>query len=171
MIIQSKNFILRPYRKGDENDVVKNINDRAVSRFLSIVPYPYSRKDAKFWINKCLKGRKEKKKTAVRFAIEMNGKVIGAIDLSNIQKHKAEIGYWLGRKYWNKGIISEAIRLITNFGFNKLKLKRIYATVFAGNRKSAGVLEKNGFKLEGLLIKDILKNGKLYDSHLYAKIK
>ncbi len=171
MIIKSKNFILRPYRKGDAADVVENINDEKVSRFLSIVPYPYTTKDANYWIKKCLKEGKEKKKTAVRFAIEIGGKVVGAIDLSNIHGHKAEIGYWLGRKYWNKGIMTESIKLITKFGFGILNLKRIYAPVFTGNGSSARVLEKNGYKREGLFKKDISKNGKLYNSYLYAKTK
>ena len=104
-------------------------------------------------------------------AIDIYGSVIGAVALENIKKHKAELGYWLGKKYWNKGIMTEAIRIMTDIGFKKLKLARIYAYTFPKNTSSRKVLEKNGYKLEGLLRKDELKDGKIYDTTIYAKTK
>ena len=168
-ILKSRRFILRPYRKGDEPSLIKNINHKSVSRYLKRVPYPYTKKDAAAWLRRLRTYTKTK--TAVPFAIDINGKVIGGIGLENIEGHKAEIGYWLGKKYWGKGIMTEAVKLITNFAFKRLKLKRVYGTIFSPNKASARVLEKNGYKLEGILRKHYHKDGKIYDGLMYAKIK
>lgn len=170
-IIQSKNFILRPYRKGDERSQAENINNIKIYRNTLHIPYPYSLKDAKNWIRKNFKEAKKEKPTEINFVIDINGEVAGSIGLSKIESHKAEIGYWLAEKFWGKGIMTAAVRLITDFGFNKLKLKRIYAHIFLFNRASARVLEKAGYKKEGLLRKNVIKDGKLMDDYLFAKIK
>ena len=108
MKIKTKKFILRPYRKGDEESLQKHINDKYVSRFMSSrVPFPYKMKDAKWWINYNFKLEKNNNPNEINFAIDINGKVVGGIGLMNREKnHKAEIGYWLGKKYWNKGIMT-----------------------------------------------------------------
>ena len=170
-IIKSKNFILREYRKGDEKSLIENINDRYIYDMTSRIPHPYKLKDARKFINKCIKLRRQKKKTAVYFAIDINGEVIGGIGIDSIEIYKGEIGYWIGRKYRNKGIATKAVKLMTDFGFKKLRLKRIYAHVLPKNKASDRVLEKNSYEFEGLLRKHHIKNGKLIDAELYAKIK
>jgi [ribosomal protein S5]-alanine N-acetyltransferase len=96
---------------------------------------------------------------------------LGGIDLNNIKEHKAEIGYWLGKDYWGQGIMTEAVRLITTYGFEKLGLRRIYAHVFVFNKASMTVLKKAGFKYEGKLRKHAKKGDKFLDSFLFAKVK
>ena len=171
MIIKSKRFILRPFRKGDEKSLQRNINDKYIYRYTSRIPYPYTMSDAKKWVKKCINNDKNNKKTSINFAIDINGEIIGGIGFDSIEKHKAEIGYWLGKKYWNKGIITESVRLITKLGFDKLKLRRITAHVFPKNKASARILENNDYRLEGLLRKHEIKDGKLIDALLYAKVK
>jgi len=170
-ILKSKQFILRPFQKGDEKSLAKNINNKKIHRNTLDIPYPYTLKDAKEWINKNLKETKKKKPSMINFVIDINGEVAGSVGFSNIKEHKAEIGYWLAEKYWGKGIMSEAVKLVTKFGFNKLKLKRIYAYVFPFNKASMRVLEKNGYKLEGVLRKNVKKGTKFLDDYLFAKIK
>ena len=170
MIIKSKNFILRPYDKKDAMCLFENFNDRKVTQFMSGAKCPYTLSDAKKWIDYCKKSEGKKPRKDMIFVIEKGAKFAGSISLRKIKGHKAELSYWLGRKYWNKGIITEAIGVTTGFGFNKLKLKRIYAYVFKKNKNSARVLEKNGFKAEGLLRKDRIKDGKFIDVYVYAKL-
>lgn len=170
-ILKSKGFILRPYRKGDEKSIINNINDRDIYKYTLRIPYPYKPKNAKQWIAKCRKLAKKKKKTEINFAIDIKSNVIGGISLMNIENHKAEIGYWIGKKYWSRGIATEAVRLVTGFGFKKLGLRRIYAAIFIKNKSSARVLEKNNYKCEGLMKKYHQKDGRLLDVILYAKIK
>ena len=171
MIIKEKNFILRTYRKGDEKALVSNLNDRQVSKFMCTVPFPYKIKDARKFIRESKRHLKKKSKTTINFAIEINGKVVGGIGFRDIQDHRAEIGYWLGRKYWNKGIMTSIVKSFTKFGFKKLKFRRIQAHVFVQNKNSARVLEKSGYKLEGRLRKFQMKDGKAADGLLYAKIR
>ena len=142
-----------------------------IYRYTLRIPYPYTMKEAKKWISQCIKSKKNKNKKEIHFAIDVNGEVIGGIGYIKMEKHKAEIGYWLGKKYWNRRIMTETVKLMTNFGFNKLKLKRIYAEVFQKNKASARVLKNNGYRLEGILRKHHLKDGKLIDALVYAKVK
>lgn len=172
IIIKSKKFVLRKYRKGDEKALQRNINNRKVARYMSSVPYPYTAKDAKEWIGKDLKWQKERKSAQVNFVIDINGEVVGAVGFSNINwEHKAEIGYWLAEKYWKQGIMTEAVKLAVKFGFKKLKLKRIFATVFSPNLASKRVLEKSGFTLEGVMRKHHKKHNRFYDSYLLSKVE
>lgn len=95
-------------------------------------------------------------------------------DAESVQKHvghKAEMGYWLGRKYWGGGMMTDAVKSIVSFGFKNLKLHRIYAGVFLFNKGSARVLEKNGFKLEGISKKEVKKDEEFIDAYIFAKVR
>jgi RimJ/RimL family protein N-acetyltransferase len=171
-IAENKRFILRSIQKGDEFDIAKNIDDRIISRNTATIPYPYKLKDAKDWIGKYLKNRQKKNPKEISFAIIIDGEIVGSIGIHNIEKkHKGEIGYWLARKHWGKGIMPEAVEIVTDYGFKKLKLKRICGYVYSFNLPSMKVLEKNGYKSEGILKKDVKKGNKLFDKHVYAKVK
>jgi RimJ/RimL family protein N-acetyltransferase len=170
-IIKSKEFILRPFRKGDEKSLAENINNKNIYRNTLSIPYPYTLKNAQEWVMKSLKEAKKKKPARISFVIEINGGVAGSVGLSKIEGHKAEIGYWLAEKYWGRGIMTKAVKLVTKFGFDKLKLKRIYAHVFSFNKASKRVLEKAGYKFEGILRKNVKKDGKFLDAYLFAKVK
>ena len=170
-IIKSKQFILRPFNKKDERSLAKNINNKKIYRATLNIPYPYSLKDAKEWIAKNLKEVKKKNLTEVNFVIDINGEIVGSVGLDKIEDHKAEIGYWLAEKHWSKGIITEAVRLITKFGFEELKLRRIYAYVFPFNKASMRVLEKADYKFEGIIRKDVKKDNKFMDDYLFANVR
>lgn len=161
--------MLRPFRKGDEESLRKNINDKDVSRFTITIPYPYRIKNAREWIKSCLAESRKKKKVTVRFAIDKAGEIIGGITLLHIDGHKAELGYWLARSYWRQGIMTSASKLVCIFGFKQLKLHRIYATVLPENKASIRVLEKAGFKFEGKLRKLHKRGRRLLDALLYAR--
>lgn len=171
VVIKSKKFILRPYRRGDEKSLQKNINDKYIYKYTLRIPHPYKLKDAKYWIGRCIKLSKKKNRTSENFAIIINDEVVGGIGLDNIDNHKGEIGYWLARKLWNHGVITEAIKVITNFGFRKLKLRRIYAHVVSNNKSSIKVLQKNRYKLEGIMRKHHFRDNKFMNIMIYAKTK
>ncbi len=153
MKLITKRLILRPFNSGDIKDIQKNINNLNVTKWLLVVPYPYRMKDAKWWVDQCKKEYKNKKRNKYNFGIELKKerKIIGGISLDHADKfqEKATVGYWLGEDYWKSGYGSEALNAILKFGFNKLKLRRIEAEVFAGNPSSGKLLEKFGAKLEG----------------------
>ncbi|MFA5187958.1 MAG: GNAT family protein [Patescibacteria group bacterium] len=172
MVIKTKQFTIRPFKMSDAKDIVKNINNKKVSQYLSTVPYPYGIKDAKTYLNKVITQYKVKEPATYACGIEINGEICGSIGLHRIKiGHKAELGYWLAEKHWGKGIMSKAVSLFVAQGFKKFKLIRIYAYVFAQNKGSKIVLENNGFKLEGYLKKHVKSNNKIYDAYLFAKVK
>ena len=81
-------------------------------------------------------------------------------------------GYWLGEKYWGKGIMSEATKIYNDYIFkNFKKINRIESTVFPWNEGSKKVLLKNGFKLEGIFRKSYLKDSKIIDVYHFAKLR
>ncbi len=134
VVIRAKRFILRPFRKGDEKSLMENISNKIIAKNTLRIPYPYKLKDARWWINHNLKLDKKKQKHEINFAIEIDDEAVGGIGLDRIWQHCAEIGYWLGEKYWGQGIMTTAIRLVTEYGFKKLGLRRIYAFVFLWNK-------------------------------------
>ena len=161
---------MRSFKKGDEKSLIRNINNKKIARYTLHIPYPYKLKDARSWINLNLKLDKKKQKPKINFAIDIDGNVIGGIGLDKMEGHKAEIGYWLGEKYWRKGIMTEAVKLVAEFGFKKLGLKRICAFVFLPNKISARVLKGAGYKYEGRQRKNVMKNGKFFDDLVFAKV-
>jgi RimJ/RimL family protein N-acetyltransferase len=114
---------------------------------------------------------RRKKPTWVNFIIEIDGRAVGSIALVKISGHKAEIGYWLARSYWGKGIMTSAVMKITAFAYGRLKLRRLYALVFTHNKASMRVLQKAGFKLEGKLIKNVSKGKILLDEYIFSRVR
>ncbi len=110
----------------------------------------------------------------MKFCIEIEGAAVGGIGVhpgEDVHRHTATVGYWLGEEFWGRGIMTEAVTVVTDFCFENFPLRRISAEAFANNPASARVLEKAGFIFEGCLKKDFLKDGKLLDSLLYARTK
>lgn len=107
-------------------------------------------------------------------AIVADGKAVGSISLvlgSDVYRRSAELGYWLGRPFWRRGIMTAAVREMCALGFETWEILRIHAEPYAGNAGSRGVLEKAGFTLEGILRNSVCKNGEILDSCVYAKLK
>jgi len=99
-------------------------------------------------------------------------KTLGRILLSNFEYNNkmANIGYFLGRDSWGKGIISDCIKSVVEFGFSYLELERIYATVHVDNIGSWKALEKNEFLREGLLRHSFNVNNRLFDCYMYSRL-
>jgi len=171
MLIKTKQFTLRPYRKSDLESIVRHINDWAIIRNMLSIPYPYTIENAREWYRQTLKFARKKKRDRYDFGIEIDGEIVGGIGIFKIHGHKAEIGYWLGREYWGKGIMTGAVKELTKFGFKRLGLRRIYGSVFPYNTRSMRVLEKAGYKFEGILRKNIKVRGKLKDEYLFARVR
>jgi len=169
-IIKAKDFRLRSYKKGDEESLAININDETIHKYTCKIPYPYTEKDAKKWIKHCYNIGNQDKINEINFAIDINGEVIGGIGLKNIENNKGEMGYWIGKGYRKKGITTQAVSLVSEFGFKELKLKKITAPIHPKNKASARVLEKNNFKCRGLVPKEEVKDCK-FDVLMYVNVK
>ena len=164
--MDNKEIKIRQLEPSDKSQLAKLANNSNISNNLrDYFPNPYDEKDAKSFINMTI----EQNPTA-SFGIEFGGKLCGVISLiiqNDMYRKSAEIGYWLGEPYWGKGITAKAVDLITEYGFEKLNLIRIYAGIIEYNTTSMRVLEKSGFKKEGIFQKTIIKNDKIWDEHRY----
>ena len=160
---------IRSLESSDRSELAKLANNKKIwDNLRDYIPFPYKEEDAEFFINSTLK--EEPKQT---FGIEFNGKLYGVIGLvvqKDVYKKSAEIGYWIGEQYWGKGVATKAVELISEYGFDKLGLIRIYAGVFEYNIASMRVLEKNGFEKEGIFKNAVCKNDKIYDEHRFYKL-
>ena len=163
---------LRKVVPSDAESIYQNAKDKDICLAVPL-PMPYTLKSAQDYIKICQK--KWKNKEEAQFGIEDKdtGKIIGMIGLMNLdfKSKKAEVGYWLGKKYWGKGIAKEALILILKFAFSNLKLNRIYAKVKSKNISSSKLLEKCNFKLEGRLRKDGKFKGKWDDLLIFGILK
>lgn len=164
-----KRILMRMYEKEDSADFFKNIKDKEISRWSTNIPYPYSKKRAEKFIKITHKRFKEKTHVNVGIVLKKENRVIGSMGLNKIdwKNRKSEIGYWLGKKYWGKGIATEALLLFLEYAFEKIKLHRVSAHVLEVNKQSARVLEKCGFRLEGTekeskLVRNTWHNVKIY---------
>jgi RimJ/RimL family protein N-acetyltransferase len=177
MKLETKRLILREWKKGDEKDLIEGINNLNITKWLLVVPYPYKKKDADWYINHCKEKYRKKKKEGYAFAIELKEekKSIGGISLDHVNKEQGTgtVGYWIAEPYWQNGYGSEALNELLKFAFNKLKLRRIGASVFPGNPSSGKLLEKFGAKLEGKKRKSAKckADGKIKDEISYGLLK
>lgn len=144
-----KQIILRRFRKIDAEDIKKNINDEAIVRYTTNIPHPYSIKDAYDFFRKLKKNRE--KEIAFGVVLKSTNKVVGGISLMKIDcaNKNAELGYWLGKNYWGRGIATEAVGLVLDLALKKWKFHRVYANTFHKNIASQKLLKKFGFNLEG----------------------
>jgi ribosomal-protein-alanine N-acetyltransferase len=160
--------------KRDKDNLIRLLSDREIYNNTLRLPFPYTAKDAEWWF-RFVKETRKKSGMDLNFAIRTKDKqLIGGISFHmkyGPASHKDELGYWLGRNYWNKGIMSKVVRSFCRYGFESLHLKRIEATVFEHNPGSSRVLEKCGFQYEGTLKKYYMKDGELIDVRLYAITK
>ena len=149
-------------RYGDNRNIWINLRDR--------FPHPYTRAKAEAWIAFC----KTQQPPLTKFAIDLNGEAIGGIGLEtfdDVHRLTAEVGYWLGEPFWGRGIATAALNQLTAYAFATFPFQRLQATVFGWNPASARVLEKGGYVLEGRMRQSIIKDGRVGDLLLYARVR
>lgn len=168
--LETERLILSQLEEKDIPFIVEFLKHRIYSDLTSNIPYPYTENDAKFW----LKISKEafENKTGYTFGIRnKKEELIGAIGLHDRDDDKAELGYWIGIPYWNKGYFTEAARAIVDFGFKELELNKIYATHFLHNPASGKIMEKIGMEQEAVLKQHAKKDEEYFDLAMYSIFK
>jgi ribosomal-protein-alanine N-acetyltransferase len=163
------NIKLRPLRLSDAERLAVLANNEKISRNLRDgFPNPYTLADAENFLAKFTN-----QDPVTYFGIEFNGEHVGNISLvpgQDIYRKSAEIGYFIGEPYWNKGIVTTAVNLIAEYGFNHLGIIRIHTGVFEYNMASMRVLEKCGFTKDGVFRKSVFKQNTIWDEVRYSKI-
>jgi ribosomal-protein-alanine N-acetyltransferase len=152
---------------ADAESIAHHANDHGVWQNLrDRFPHPYTVADAEAYI-----GHVTSRPVQTSFGIVVEGQAIGSISLmlgDDIARQSAEVGYWIGRAFWGRGIMVEALKATTRYAFEQLELARVFAVPFATTSRSAKVLEKAGYVREGVMRHSAVKEGMLLDQLLYA---
>jgi ribosomal-protein-alanine N-acetyltransferase len=159
---------IRPWKPEDAGALAAISNNKKI--WLNVrdrFPHPYTVGNAVEWIALTLS-----QKPIQNMAITFNGKIAGSIGVvpkDDVYRKSIEIGYFIGEDYWGNGIASAAVSLLIGYIKSHFNVIRIYAEVFNHNTASMKVLEKNGFHLEGIRKKAVVKNNIVLDDHVWVK--
>ena len=150
-------FELREWRPEDAPSITRYADDPQVAANLrDIFPAPYHLSDAREFIQSCMAADEGQ---AIFRAISVNGQAVGSIALTrgtDVYRLSAELGYWLGREFWGRGIMPAAVEELCRLGFHRWDIVRIFAEPYAHNAASRRVLEKAGFHLEGVMARGVI---------------
>lgn len=167
MELKGSGFTLRKWQLQDAESLQRHADNINVSAFLlNRFPSPYKLTDAIDFIS-----IKADESPATNFAIVINREVCGVIGVDlrhDIYSKTPLLGYWLSEQYWGQGIITEAVGLITDYAFSNFDIICIQAFVLGKNPASMRVLEKAGYNKQGVLKQSVMKNGEIFDEHVYA---
>jgi RimJ/RimL family protein N-acetyltransferase len=171
MEILFEGITLRPWSISDAAQLArisdnKNISDNLRDGF----PFPYSLNDAISWLKVILPENFPPR----FFAIETDNHLVGSIGLvtkADIYRMNLEMGYFLDESHWGKGIITKAIKAAALYAFKEFDIVRIYAEPYSDNLGSRRALEKAGFTLEATFKRNVIKNGIIKDSCIYAILR
>ena len=170
--LETERLILRPFRLTDAADVQRLAGDRAIAETTATIPHPYPDGAAEAWIaahpDRFASG------DSVTFALTRrdDGALLGAIGLEiNAQMQRAELGYWVGKPYWNQGYCTEAARAVLRYAFEARGLRRVFAQHYGRNPASGRVMQKAGMQPEGTLRQHTLKWGTIDDVLVYGVVR
>ena len=128
MEIDLGRFLVREWRRGDEDALVRHANNPNVARNMrDRFPHPYTSADAQWWI-----AHASAQSPSTDFAIVVDGEAAGGIGFilqEDVARRSVEIGYWLGEAYWGRGIATDAVRALSEHIFANFDICRIYSTV------------------------------------------
>jgi RimJ/RimL family protein N-acetyltransferase len=167
-------FSLTEFRPDDAAAIVECLVDKEIYENTLRIPFPYTPADAEHWLG-LVAASSDARGQPVDFALHNEaGRVVGALGLdlpSLTGQSRAEIGYWLAKPYWGRGLMTAAVRAVCQHGFEALGLAKITAHVFAWNDTSARVLLKCGFEQEGFCRRHFVKDGQFIDVKLFGLLR
>ncbi|MCM3168602.1 GNAT family N-acetyltransferase [Peribacillus frigoritolerans] len=171
-VIETKRLILRGVTLEDAGDMFKYLSDTDVVKPMGLDPFETVNDvwDEIKWYESIFE-----KGSGIRWGITLkdSGKVIGSCGFLNMvtKHHRGEIGYELSKDHWGKGIASEALEAVVMYGYRHFHLERIEALIEPDNHPSQKLVEKQGFRREGLLRHYEFTRGKFDDLYMYSLIK
>jgi len=159
---------MRPYVEADIPELLPLIGTREVAATTLRIAHPYAEQDARDFLALA----QEPGKIWLAVTLRSDGCQIGGIGLRVDDGHQhAELGYWLGVPYWGQGYATEAGREMLRYGFEDLKLHRIFASHFKHNPASGKILRKLGMRHEGCQREHLRKWDQFVDSELYGILR
>ena len=162
--LKTERLRLRALRASDIPRIMSFANNAKVADMTLNIPHPYQEKDAINWISTACEGFEDQSHIIFAIASMKENEFLGGVGLRvNKRFDRAELGFWLGEPFWNRGYVTEAVKRTLQFGFEELDLNKIYATHLPENPASGKVMQKNGMIKEGLLVEHLKKGGHYLD--------
>jgi ribosomal-protein-alanine N-acetyltransferase len=170
--LETIRLILRPFDLSDASRVQLLAGDEAIASTTLNIPNPYEDGVAEAWIATHQKGFENGELVNFAIILRTTNELIGTIGLVIQQEHnRAELGYWIGKPYWNQGYCTEAAWEVIRYGFERLSLNRVHAMHLSRNPASGKVMRKIWMRHEGTRRKHILKWGIFEDVELYGILR
>lgn len=163
-------LILRQYDPSDQEDYFEYLSDADVLRFVPEECIPETMDRAAEEVQYVMDLFHYQRSVYWALALKKNNKLIGSCGFNywNRDHYRTEISYDLAREYWGRGIITKAAKAVLTFGFTHMHLHRVEATIVPDNIGSVRVVEKLGFKYEGLLREQKMLHGEFKDANVYS---
>jgi ribosomal-protein-alanine N-acetyltransferase len=167
--LRTERLVLRPFRLEDGARVEQLAGDRLVADTTLNIPHPYPAGAAAPWIASHAPAWMEGTHASFAVTAEAEGGLVGAVALTISAEHaRAELGYWVGVPFWNRGYCTEASRAMLAFAFEKLGLHRLQARHLVRNPASGRVMQKLGMQFEGINRGHFRKWDQFEDIAMYA---
>ena len=170
--LRTERLLLRSFNLTDAQEVQRLAGNRDIASTTLNIPHPYEDGMAEDWIGS--HRQQFEKGEGVVFAITPlgSGQLIGAIGLVILKdRDRAELGYWIGKPFWDNGYATEAAMVVLTYGFGELNLNRIHASHLVRNPSSGRVMEKIGMRYEGCFRQHVKKWGVYEDLNFYAILR
>jgi len=167
--LRTLRLLLRSFEPGDIPTIVRLAGAREIAATTANIPHPYAEVDAQSFLAHADQDFRAGRSVTFAVTTLQTGDLCGAVGLAIAPAHeRAELGYWIGVPYWGRGFATEAASAVLAFGFETLRLNRIYASHFAGNTASQRVLEKLGMRHEGPSRQHVRKWNRYFDLENYG---
>ena len=167
--LETERLVLRPLGLSDAPHIQLLAGDFAIADTTLNVPHPYLDGMAEAWVSTHLANFQQKKAATYGLIVKETGLLIGVIGLGfTLPFGRAELGYWIGRSFWNLGYATEAGHAVVSFAFAQLRLHKLEATHLQRNPTSGRVLRKLGFQQEGVQRDHVLKWNRFEDIAIYG---
>jgi [ribosomal protein S5]-alanine N-acetyltransferase len=170
--LETARLLLRPFRLADADRVQELAGDRAIADTMLKISHPYEDGTAERWISNHRDWFEHHQQAVFAVTVKSDGLLIGALGLRfELDDQRAELGYWIGKPYWNQGYCTEAARAALQFGFEQFGLNRIFANHFLRNPASGRVMQKLGMVYEGRLRQHVKKWDAFEDLEVYGIVR
>jgi len=155
--LYTERLILRSFTLEDAADVRHLIDDPDMASTTDEIEYPYEDGTAEEWIQWCYEAFEDGERTNFAVTLRTDGTLIGKVGLTfriHLPYNDAELGYWIGKPYWNCGYCTEAAKVVVAYGFREHDIESVYAYYFKRNPASGRVLQKIGMHFAEYIPKD-----------------
>lgn len=174
-LLINDDYFFSPPEEKDVPALVEYLNDKEIHDRTLMIPHPYTKDAAEWFISFCGQLRRQFGHDLNLAIRNRSGALVGVVGFHGKntippQAHRDEIGYWIARPLWGKGIMSAAIPVLVEYGRSVRGISRFEAPVYSGNIASQKVLLKCGFREEGTMRKAYFKNGEFRDGKLFALV-